>query len=97
MARCALRESDVVARLGGDELVAFAYDVDAARIAAILERVQIAIERAPRVGPHPLSLSLGVALQAPESPRSLDELMAEADQIMYADKRARKASAGEAS
>lgn len=88
--RTTLRESDVVARLGGDEFVALAYDVDAERIATVIERVRVAVERAPGVGPYPLSLSIGVALMAPPSSRSLDDLMAEADQVMYVNKRARK-------
>lgn len=90
--RTTLRESDVIARLGGDEFVALAYDVDAERIAVVTERVRFALERAPSVGTYPLSLSIGVALLEPRSSRSLDDLMAEADQAMYVNKRARKAT-----
>ena len=88
--RTTLRTSDVVARLGGDEFAALAYDVDAERVAPVLERLQSAIDAAPRIGPNPLSLSIGVALLPPRSSWPLEELMADADRQMYVRKRARK-------
>jgi diguanylate cyclase (GGDEF)-like protein/PAS domain S-box-containing protein len=88
--RVTFRESDVVARLGGDEFAALAYNVDQPRIDIVLERFRAAIGAAPPIGSTPLAASVGVALLAPGEQRSLDELVADADQRMYESKRARK-------
>ncbi len=75
------------ARLGGDEFAALAYNVD-----TVLERLRFAVAGAPAIGPYPLAVSLGVALLATGANRSLDDLLADADQRMYENKRARKAA-----
>ncbi|HEY1813665.1 MAG TPA: diguanylate cyclase [Kofleriaceae bacterium] len=90
--RVTFRESDVVARLGGDEFAALAYNVDRPRIEIVLERFRAAIAAAQPIGSMALAASLGVALLAPGEQRSLDDLVADADQRMYETKRARKAS-----
>jgi diguanylate cyclase (GGDEF)-like protein len=99
---CALREvadlltrsfrgSDIVARLGGDEFVVVALDT-ALRDASLPEkRLQNTLDQrnASTERPYRLSLTIGFALYDPEEPRSLWELVNEADHQMYDRKPAR--------
>ncbi|CAN5736664.1 hypothetical protein BH11MYX3_BH11MYX3_16390 [soil metagenome] len=84
------RDSDVVARLGGDEFAAFLHNVDQATVESALERLRFAIAGSPPIESYPLAVSLGMSLLAPGATTTLDELLADADQRMYEDKRARK-------
>lgn len=88
------RESDVLARIGGDEFVVLQTDV------ANRQGQQLAIERlesllkhmnAARRFPYHLSFSHGTALFDPAAPATIDELLKEADSMMYENKRNRKA------
>jgi diguanylate cyclase (GGDEF)-like protein/PAS domain S-box-containing protein len=88
-----LRSSDVVARLGGDEFVALvegdADDVDVlrARLLETLSRHNQIANRAYRI-----ALSVGSAICVPDRPVSLNDLIARADEAMYAVKRRRRAA-----
>ncbi|MET0284372.1 MAG: PAS domain S-box protein [Polyangiales bacterium] len=88
-----LRSSDVVARLGGDEFVALvegdADDVDVlrARLLETLSRHNQIANRAYRI-----ALSVGSSICVPDRPVSLNELIARADEAMYAVKRRRRAA-----
>jgi diguanylate cyclase (GGDEF)-like protein len=89
--RSTFRASDLVARMGGDEFcVLFAAD-SAAAAEATVARLDAAIAElnAQEDRPFVLGVSLGVALFDPERPSTLDELMADADRLMYACKRSR--------
>jgi diguanylate cyclase (GGDEF)-like protein len=91
-----LRSTDHLARLGGDELVAFAPDLDHDGAAALIERLQLAIDDRNRGGgfEFDLAASIGVALHEPRivdsRERTLDDLLSEADERMYTAKRARR-------
>ena len=80
------RHSDVVARLGGDEfcvLLSGAAEPDVDRpIALLQERLND-----PKAG-TPITFSVGVAMYDPERHAAIDDLLQEADEHMYADKRA---------
>jgi diguanylate cyclase (GGDEF)-like protein/PAS domain S-box-containing protein len=91
--RATFREADVVARLGGDEFAVLAYDLGADGLQGVLDRLQLAVGNAASVGPYPLAVSLGTAIMPPGSGQSLDHLIAQADEKMYANKRARKQGA----
>jgi len=84
------RDSDVVARLGGDEFVVLATDCPATMVAAVKDRLQVAIDlfNGEPSRKYQLSMSIGVATHDPpgRSPRGIEELMAEADARMYDEK-----------
>ncbi len=83
------RDSDVVARLGGDEFVVLVLDADRRNEQVTLDRLDAALEEhnGKRQRPYGLSLSVGTATLDPQSGISLDELLTQADNAMYASKR----------
>jgi two-component system cell cycle response regulator len=88
------RESDILARLGGDEFAVLAVDTRASAQESIEGRLheQLAIHNLHVERPYRLSFSVGVAVAEPFHQRALDDLIAEADERMYAQKRARRAA-----
>jgi diguanylate cyclase (GGDEF)-like protein len=88
------RDADLVARLGGDEFAILATEISPTDGADILQRVEDAVRRANETPGHEfeLSLSTGIAIFDPEQPRTLDELIREADQLMYQAKNSRRAA-----
>ena len=91
----AVRGSDAVVRYGGDEFLVILADtgLDGAQIAAV--RVDKSVEEWNRSGNLPgfeISLSIGLAQWV--AGKSLDDILGEADERMYATKEARKAAGG---
>jgi diguanylate cyclase (GGDEF)-like protein len=85
--RRTLRDSDILARLGGDEFVALVSIPSASAVGAVVRRIEAALAEENAKSPlFELSLSLGQALFDPDSQRSLDDLISEADGQMYARK-----------
>lgn len=82
------RSSDVLARVGGDEFAVIAVDTRQNSDGLILERWRQTMsdyfETTPRV--YTLSMSVGRAVFQPDDEVELDDLLARADQAMYADK-----------
>jgi diguanylate cyclase (GGDEF)-like protein/PAS domain S-box-containing protein len=94
--RAAFRERDVVARLGGDEFVAMAllgrrHDelLDRQSIEARLEQAMRA-KREELGEEYDLSMSFGSMIANHAELEGIDDLLARADQRMYAAKRARR-------
>ncbi len=79
------RESDIIARIGGDEFVVLAAETGKANANAVITRLQENLEARNAKGDrrYELSLSAGIAYYDPESPCSIDELLAQADRAMY--------------
>jgi diguanylate cyclase (GGDEF)-like protein len=86
----AVREGDMVARLGGDEFVVLLYGcVHAASAQVTVGRIRAALAEAPvDAGGRPwlVTASIGAAVWSPDC-RGFEDLLAAADQAMYATKR----------
>jgi len=84
------RESDIIARIGGDEFVVLlesTVENDEILMTRLYENIKDCNAKGLR--PYKLSISVGSAQYDPENPISLDELLSEADALMYAQKRKR--------
>ncbi len=85
------RAVDAIARLGGDEFGMLLPETDAAMAEALLARLRGALVEAMDRHGWGVGFSIGAAtFLAP--PRSVDELMARADELMYEAKRTEKGS-----
>lgn len=84
------RASDIVSRLGGDEFVVLA--ANTAQGGRILDRLQQALDQLNQGRPlmRQLSLSVGQVDCAPAEDKTLTQLLAEADALMYAQKQRRR-------
>jgi len=89
--RQTFRDTDVIARMGGDEFVALALNCgEIANTVLTRLRSELAQQNARNglagLG-YTLSSGIGIARFMPESPRSLEALLAIADRDLYEDKR----------
>jgi len=93
--RKTFRSSDILARVGGDEFAALSLQEAAGKETEILERLQRALNgiNASARRPYNLVMSAGISVWTPENPRSLGELMSDADKKMYREKEARRKAA----
>ncbi len=87
-----VRDCDVVARLGGDEFTILALDADGVGARIIQRRIEerLAILNASGELPTPIALTIGHTRVRPTDPASVCELLARADQLLYARKRRRR-------
>ncbi len=84
----AFRDSDTLARLGGDEFVVLASEASSQTQEVLLRRLEKALKNSSAgESRYELSLSVGVARFDPKHAVSLGELMAQADEAMYEQKR----------
>lgn len=89
----AFRNSDTLARLGGDEFVVLALEASSPTQEVLLNRLKKALKKSSAgESRYELSLSVGVARFDPKHPLSLGELMAQADEAMYEQKRSHQKS-----
>jgi diguanylate cyclase (GGDEF)-like protein len=86
------RTSDIIARIGGDEFVAFAVGTDEDHVAIMTNRLQENIENfnEKNNNRYTLRISTGLVTYDPNSVQSIHELLAEADALMYEDKKSKK-------
>jgi diguanylate cyclase (GGDEF)-like protein/PAS domain S-box-containing protein len=86
------RESDIVARIGGDEFVVMAAETPEINIGSITGRLQSHLDayNLKREESFDLTLSLGIVRYDPFNPRPLDDMLTEADKLMYKHKREKK-------
>ena len=89
--RRVVRTTDLVARFGGDEFVVILREADRVGAQIVMNRVRkmLAEEVLPTAPGEILKVSMGVAI-AGEDGSSPDELIRNADDAMYLDKRSRK-------
>ncbi len=88
------RGSDIIARIGGDEFAVLQTGALPTTQEVLTKRLEknLSIRNAAKDRKYMLSISVGVSYYDPHSPRSLEELLLEADQAMYAQKKLRKTS-----
>ncbi len=93
--RRTVRDADIVARLGGDEFVAL-LDGPPGAVELVFSRLRQELEQLGRdtARRYRLSISYGAAFFDPRNPRSVDDLLAGADQKMYERKRQRRTISG---
>lgn len=93
--RQTFRESDIIARFGGDEFTALATLKADENEDRILERLQtnarLLNEKHER--PFALRISVGAAHFNPQTIRSIEHLMSEADKVLYEQKRHKREAA----
>jgi len=83
-----LRGSDILSRLGGDEFVALTSETSNQTREVILRRLEKNLKKSnANESRYELSLSVGVARFDPKHAVSLGELMGQADEAMYEQKR----------
>jgi diguanylate cyclase (GGDEF)-like protein len=82
------RSSDILSRLGGDEFVVLASEASTTTQEVLLRRLEKNLKKLnANESRYELSLSVGVARFDPKRAISLGELMAQADEAMYEQKR----------
>nr|WP_281373208.1 EAL domain-containing protein [Kineococcus aurantiacus] len=79
-----LRDTDTLARLAGDEFVLVCEDLP--EIGALLGRLRRALSQPLRVDDVDLVVSASIGVAHSTGTSTADELLAEADRVMYADK-----------
>jgi diguanylate cyclase (GGDEF)-like protein len=79
------RAADIPARIGGDEFLVLAPDVSKGSEDILTNRLQNNLEKRNQKGdrPYHLTLSVGIARFDPETPHTIDELISQADGLMY--------------
>ncbi|MDK1025007.1 MAG: sensor domain-containing diguanylate cyclase [Gammaproteobacteria bacterium] len=84
------RNSDVIARLGGDEFCVFLTGTNADHIDRPLENLNNAISARNKLHEYSVGYSVGTVAYIPDQHASIEDLLAEADQLMYDNKRKKK-------
>ncbi len=89
-----VRDCDYVVRYGGDEFLVMMTDLDGcsapANIETIMRRIKVACQNwfdSKKSFPKSISISIGAACWNPESDQTIDEVLHEADEWMYSEKR----------
>ena len=90
------RQSDILARLGGDEFAVLIVDAGESSVEAIFQRIQ---EKLGSLNADPgrryhLSLSIGIVLSDATQHSDLEQLLAQADALMYRQKQSKRTRAG---
>ena len=92
------RSSDIIARLGGDEFTVLVTDLNASKEDAITRlNENLKAYNASETRSHKLAFSIGVATLEPERMTCFEELLEQADQAMYEQKRMKRRRATERS
>jgi len=94
--RDAFRESDILARIGGDEFVVLVVDASDVKPDILAQRMQDKFDKRNSCPGQrfTLSISFGLARYDPEKPCSAQELVTQADRLMYEKKLAKKGLTG---
>ncbi|HEX3035905.1 MAG TPA: GGDEF domain-containing response regulator [Thermodesulfobacteriota bacterium] len=90
--RKTFRDSDIIARIGGDEFVILLIEADNEDMDIITARLQKRLDdyNGNSNRPYKLSISTGIVPYEPQSRYSVDEILSQADTLMYTNKLAKK-------
>ena len=90
------RDSDIIGRLGGDEFVALAVNCLDASGGVVSQRLDDRMKAHNDLSDRlfPISMGRGMVRFDPNNPKSLQQLLDEADAKLYVNKRAMKAARG---
>ncbi|PRX29913.1 response regulator receiver modulated diguanylate cyclase [Orenia metallireducens] len=88
------RDSDIIGRIGGDEFVVISIDSSKESIELLKKRLvdKIKAHNKHENRSYQLSMSIGIVEYDPNHPVDMDELLKEADDLMYLEKQQRKKS-----
>ncbi len=91
--RLTVRDSDVIARMGGDEFAILFNEMPEINVRTVRERLEQTISEFNKGqdGSYHISVSIGTAIHKHDEPRTIDELLREADSRMYEEKQQKKA------
>lgn len=86
------RSSDVLGRLGGDEFTVFAAVEPEGGVETLIARLNDKFQKhnSQSASPYRLSVSVGLAFMHPDECYTVEDLMAQADESMYQNKRKKK-------
>ncbi len=86
------RESDIIGRMGGDEFAVLVMEAGKESDKIISDNLQNRLDafNSQTKRAYKLSLSIGIACYDPEEPCSMDELISQADKLMYKHKQSKK-------
>ncbi len=86
------RSSDIIARIGGDEFVVIVMETPETDVDVLTKRLRSNLRafNKQKKEPYKLALSLGLTQYTHENPCSVDELITEADKLMYKQKNKKK-------
>jgi two-component system cell cycle response regulator len=86
------READVIGRIGGDEFAVVASEKNPASVKNITGRMENKIDSLGQETKrdYRLSISMGLAHCGPQTSCSIDKMLAEADRLMYQEKKKKK-------
>ena len=92
--RDTFRQSDLIARMGGDEFAVMALEASEQNQSELLQRLREKVQEINerRRESYALSISIGTARFVGEGRTRLDVLLAEADVVMYREKRTKRKS-----
>jgi two-component system cell cycle response regulator len=88
------RDSDIISRIGGDEFVVMPIKTTGDNLEIVINRLQkaVAMDNTRSKREYKLSISIGTAYFDPLSPCTIDELLSQADRLMYEQKRSKQTS-----
>jgi diguanylate cyclase (GGDEF)-like protein len=87
--RAGLRKTDFVARLGGDEFALLLPETGDGSAQLAIRKVQKKLLEAMATSGYPVTFSIGAVTFA-RPPETIDEVISQADELMYAVKQAGK-------
>lgn len=92
MLRATFRQSDIVARLGGDEFAVLALEASGESAESLLDRLRERFRDFNRSSrePYQLAVSIGMARYDGDMRIRLEDLLGEADNAMYEEKRSKR-------